>query len=43
LYKIEVVSFVPQGTDFLAKDPCREFLKDFVPAVSRYLVSADRD
>jgi hypothetical protein len=46
LYKVDVVSPLPPETkeeDLRTKDPCREFLKDFVPAVSRYLVSTDRD
>ena len=43
LYKIDVVSTLPPGTDLLTKDPCREFLKEFVPEVSRYLVSTGGD
>jgi hypothetical protein len=43
LYKIEVVSFLPPGTDLLTKDPCREFLREFVPEVSRYLVRTGGD
>ncbi len=39
LYKIQLAAVVPAGTDLVAHDPCRDFLRDFVPALSKYLRS----
>jgi hypothetical protein len=40
LYKIQVASVVPLSTNLGSDDPCRAFLKDFVPAVKPYLKEA---
>lgn len=39
LYKIQLAANLPQGTDLGAGDTCRQFLKDFVPALKSYLIS----
>lgn len=38
LYKIQVASPVSSDTDTDTENPCRAFLRDFVPVVKRYLV-----
>lgn len=43
LYKIDVTSRMPPGTDFSKVDPCREFLKYFVPASRNCLVPPSED
>jgi len=40
LYKIQLSSKLPAGVDLTTDDTCREFLKDFVPVVRRYLIEA---
>ena len=40
LYKIQLAGSYPAGADLEAIDPCREFLKDFVPLARRCLAEA---
>ena len=37
LYKIQLSSNLPDGTDLKTGDTCREFLNDFVPVMRRHL------
>ncbi|MGA2255245.1 MAG: exosortase-associated EpsI family protein [Thermoguttaceae bacterium] len=38
LYKIQLASRLPAGTDLKTDDTCQKFLKDFVPVMRQYLV-----
>lgn len=38
LYKIQTVSRLPLGTDLQAHDPCKRFLRDFLPVVRDCMV-----
>jgi len=38
LYKIQLASSLPPGTDVSKNDPCRNFLREFIPVAKRYLV-----
>jgi hypothetical protein len=38
LYKIQLSGLLPPGANPQARDPCREFLQDFVPAARDYLI-----
>ena len=42
LYKIQLSSTLPAGTDLKSDDTCREFLKDFVPVLRQYLVEPSK-
>jgi len=42
LYKIQVSSRLPAGTDLKTDDTCQKFLTDFVPVVGQYLVEPSR-
>ena len=38
LYKIQLESRLPAGSDLTSNDPCKNFLEDFVPVMKEYLV-----
>ena len=38
LYKIQLASHIPAGTDLTNTDPCKNFLEDFIPKIESYLV-----
>ena len=38
LYKIQLASHLPAGTDLTSNDPCKNFLKDFIPVMRDYLI-----
>jgi len=38
LYRIQLVSQIPAGTDSTDYDPCKDFLEDFIPVMKDYLV-----
>ena len=40
LYKIELASYLPPGTDVETDDPCRKFLQDLVPLAKPCLTKA---
>jgi hypothetical protein len=39
LYKIQLAANLPEGTDPGPSETCRQFLKDFVPVLQKYLIS----
>jgi hypothetical protein len=39
LYKIQVSSELPAGSNLASSDTCREFLKDFLPVLRQHLIS----
>ncbi|MFH1923094.1 MAG: exosortase-associated EpsI family protein [Planctomycetota bacterium] len=41
LYKIQLASSVAPGADLETNDPCRNFLKDFLPAAQRHVAGAN--
>ena len=43
LYKIQLAGSLPPGADATTDDPCREFLRDFVPVARPYLVDPSTD
>jgi hypothetical protein len=43
LYKLQLASQLPPNADLQERDPCLEFLKDFVPAAKLYLVDCAGD
>ncbi len=38
LYKIQLASKLPRGTDLKTNDTCRQFLQDFLPVLRQYLI-----
>jgi len=38
LYKMQLASHLPAGTDLTNTDPCKNFLEDFIPKIKSYLV-----
>ena len=38
LYKIQLVTHLPAGTDLTSNDPCKNFLEDFIPVMKDYLI-----
>lgn len=42
LYKLQLSSKLPAGTDLKTHDTCREFLKDFLPVLRQYLTEPSR-
>lgn len=38
LYKIQVMSHHPAGTDLTSNDPCKHFLEDFIPEIEKNLI-----
>jgi len=38
LYKIQLASDLPAGTDITSNDPCKNFLEDFIPVMKEYLI-----
>ncbi len=38
LYKIQLASHLPAGTDLTSNDPCKNFLEDFIPVMKDYLI-----
>jgi hypothetical protein len=42
LYKIQLSSRLPAGTDPKTNDPCKEFLKDFLPVVKKHLIAPSK-
>jgi len=43
IYKIQLASHLPLGSDVQTDDPCRRFLQDFVPALKSHLIEASGD
>ena len=43
IYKIQLASHLPLGSDIQTDDPCRRFLKDFVPALKSHLIESSGD
>lgn len=43
LYKIQLASYLPAGTDLEGNDPCENFLADFVPLLRDYLIDCSDD
>jgi hypothetical protein len=42
LYKVQVESQMPAGSNLTTTDTCREFLKDFLPELRKHLISSSR-
>ncbi len=42
LYKIQLASEMPAGSNLRTTDTCREFLKDFLPVLRKHLIPASR-
>lgn len=40
LYKIQLQTTLPPGTDQAKSDPCREFLRNFLPAAKEFLIES---
>ena len=40
LYKIQLASYLPPGSDPEVQNRCRQFLSDFIPVARRYLVDS---
>lgn len=40
LYKLYLIYYLPEGTDWKEKDPCQDFLTDFLPALEKALAPA---
>jgi uncharacterized protein DUF3485 len=38
LYKIQLASHLPAGTDLTSNDPCKNFLEDFIPVMKEHLI-----
>jgi hypothetical protein len=38
LYKIQIQTHLPAGTDIADNDPCKNFLKDFLPVLRKHLI-----
>ena len=42
LYKIQLASEMPAGSNLKTTDTCREFLKDFLPVLRKHLIPSSR-